>query len=211
MYGKRIRRKDSKLIICHIGSGASITAVKNGECVNTSMGFTPNAGLIMGTRCGDIDATIIPYIMNETGLTTKEIDHILNKESGLLAISEGYSDMRDIEENIQKGDNNSTLALNMFVRRVVDYIAKYYFELKGCDAIIFTAGIGENGAYEREKIVEALDFLGVTLNYDLNNKIAGFLEIHEGKITTEDSNIPVYVIPTDEEIMIARDTFDLAQ
>ena len=205
---KVLGKKDTRLIICHIGSGSSISAIKNGECINTSMGFTPNAGLIMGTRSGDIDATIIPYMMNETGLTTKEIDNILNRESGILAISEQYSDMRDIYDQVKLGEEKSTLALNMFVKRIVDYIAKYYFELKGCDAIIFTAGVGENGAYERSKILEKLDFLGVTLDYDFNNQIASYHDIHEGKITTEESTIPVYVIPTDEEIMIARDTFE---
>ena len=205
---KVLGKKDTRLIICHIGSGSSISAIKNGECINTSMGFTPNAGLIMGTRSGDIDATIIPYMMNETGLTTKEIDNILNRESGVLAISEQYSDMRDIYDQVKLGEEKSTLALNMFVKRIVDYIAKYYFELKGCDAIIFTAGVGENGAYERSKILEKLDFLGVTLDYDFNNQIASYHDIHEGKITTEESTIPVYVIPTDEEIMIARDTFE---
>ena len=152
-------KKDTRLIICHIGSGSSISAIKNGTCINTSMGFTPNAGLIMGTRCGDIDASIIPYMINETGLTTKEIDNILNRESGVLAISEQYSDMRDIYDQVKLGEEKSTLALNMFVKRIVDYIAKYYFELKGCDAIIFTAGVGENGAFERSKVVEKLDFL----------------------------------------------------
>lgn len=202
---------NSKLIICHIGSGASISAVKNGVCINTSMGFTPNAGLIMGTRCGDIDASIIPYMMKQKNITPEEMDNIINKESGVLAISEQYSDMRDIYDNVKLGEEKSTLALNMFVRRIVDYIAKYYFELKGCDAIIFTAGVGENGAFERKKIVEQLEFLGVHLNEPFNEKIASYHEIHEGKITTDDSTIPVYVVPTDEEIMIARDTFDYAK
>ncbi len=202
-----LNRKDLKLIICHIGSGASITATKDGKCVNTSMGFTPNAGLIMGTRCGDIDATIIPYIMEKTGMTTEEINTVLNKESGVKAISEGFSDMRDIYDRVKLGEEKCTLALDMFVKRIVDYIAKYYFELEGCDAIIFTAGVGENGAYERRKIVEKLKFLGVELDYDFNEKIASYHDIHEGKITTENSTIPVYVIPTNEEVMIARDTY----
>lgn len=204
-------RKDTKLIICHIGSGASISAVKNGLCVDTSMGFTPNAGLIMGTRSGDIDAMIIPYMMKTAGMTLEEIDKSLNKESGVLAISEEYSDMRDIEDKVKLGDEKSALALKMFVRRIVDYIAKYYFELKGCDAIVFTAGVGENGAYERKLILEQLDFLGVKINNDINEQIASYLNIHEGKITTEDSSIDAYVIPTDEEIMIARDTYDFTK
>lgn len=202
-------KKDTKLIICHIGSGASISAIKNGKCINTSMGFTPNAGLIMGTRCGDIDASIIPYMMNNANLNPSEIDNIMNKESGVLAISEQYSDMRDIYDNVKLGEEKSVLALNMFVKRIVDYIAKYYFELEGCDAIIFTAGVGENGAYERKKVVEKLTFLGVKLNYDFNEQIASYHDIHEGKITTDDSSIAVYVVPTDEEIMIAKDTLEL--
>lgn len=202
-------KKDTKLIICHIGSGASISAIKNGQCINTSMGFTPNAGLIMGTRCGDIDASILPYMMKNANMSPDEIDNILNKESGVLAISEKYSDMRDIYDNVKLGEEKSVLALNMFVKRIVDYIAKYYFELEGCDAIIFTAGVGENGAFERKKVVEKLKFLGVTLDYDFNEQIASYHDIHEGKITTENSSIPVYVVPTDEEIMIARDTAKL--
>lgn len=206
---KMLNRDDLKLIICHIGSGASISAIKNGKCINTSMGFTPNAGLIMGTRCGDIDCTILPYIMEKTGLTTEEINHVLNKESGVYALSEGYSDMRDIYDRVKLGEEKCTLALNMFVKRIVDYIAKYYFELEGCDAIIFTAGVGENGAFERRKIVEKLEFLGVKLDREFNEKIASYHDIHEGKITTDESTIPVYVIPTDEEVMIARDTYEL--
>lgn len=206
---KMLNRNDLKLIVCHIGSGASISAIKNGKCINTSMGFTPNAGLIMGTRCGDIDCTILPYIMEKTGLTSEKINHILNKESGVYAISEGFSDMRDIYDRVKLGEEKCTLALNMFVKRIVDYIAKYYFELEGCDAIIFTAGVGENGALERRKIVEKLEFLGVKLDREFNEKIASYHDIHEGKITTSDSTIPVYVIPTDEEVMIARDTYEL--
>ncbi len=203
---KEILEKDGKLIICHIGSGASISAVKNGVCVNTSMGFTPNAGLIMGTRCGDIDATILGYMEEKAHLSAKEIDTALNKESGLLAIS-GYSDMRDIEAAIASGNEDALLAMEMFVKRIVDYIAKYYFELEGCDAIVFTAGIGENGPEERERIMKKLAFLGVKIDSEANNNIAGFKEMQEGKITAEDSLIPAYVIPTDEEVMIARDTY----
>lgn len=208
---KMLGRDDLKLIICHIGSGASITAVKNGKSLDTSMGFTPNAGLIMGTRCGDVDVTAITYIMEKTGLKPSEMDTILNKQSGVYAISEGYSDMRDIYDRVKENEEKSVLALNMFVKRIVDYIAKYYFELEGCDAIVFTAGVGENGAYERSKIVEKLEFLGVKLDREFNEKIASYHEIHEGKITLDDSTIPVYVIPTNEEVMIARDTYELTE
>ena len=195
-------KEDTKLITCHIGNGASISAIKNGKCINTSMGFTPNAGLIMGTRCGDIDATIIPYIMEKTGMTPKEIDNALNKQSGLLGISGVSSDARDIEAGIKDNNKRCILARNMYVKRVVEYIAKYYVELGGCDAIIFTAGVGENSISIREKIIEGLLPLGVELDKEANN-VRG----KEALITSKDSSIPVFIIPTDEEVMIARDTY----
>ena len=195
-------KEDTKLITCHIGNGASISAIKNGKCINTSMGLTPNAGLIMGTRCGDIDATIIPYIMEKTGMTPKEIDNALNKQSGLLGISGVSSDARDIEAGIKDNTKRCILARNMYVKRVVEYIAKYYVELGGCDAIIFTAGVGENSISIREKIIEGLLPLGVELDKEANN-VRG----KEALITSKDSSIPVFIIPTDEEVMIARDTY----
>ena len=205
---KKLGRDDLKLIICHVGSGCSISAVKDGKCVNTSMGFTPTGGLIMGTRCGDIDPSIIPYIMEKTGITPEELNHVLNKESGVLALSEKYSDMRDIYDNVKLGDPVCTLTLTMFIKRIVNFIAQYYFELEGCDAIVFTAGVLENGALERRWIVDRLKFLGVELDNEVNESIASYHEKHEGVITTKDSKIPVYVVPTDEELMIARDTFN---
>lgn len=205
---KKLGRDDLKLIICHVGSGCSISAVKDNKCVNTSMGFTPTGGLIMGTRCGDIDPSIIPYIMKKTGITPEELNHVLNKESGVLALSEKYSDMRDIYDNVKLGDPVCTLTLTMFIKRIVNFIAQYYFELEGCDAIVFTAGVLENGALERRWIVDRLKFLGVELDNEVNESIASYHEKHEGVITTKDSKIPVYVVPTDEEIMIARDTFN---
>lgn len=199
-------RDDTKLITCHIGNGASISAVVNGICVNTSMGLTPNAGLIMGTRCGDIDATIVPYIMEKAKLTPKEMDTIMNKESGLLGISGVSSDSRDIETGIKEGNRRCELAQKMYVRRIIDYIAKYYVEMGGCDGIIFTAGVGENSVPVRKQVVEGLKVLGITLDEEKNN-IRGALQ----KISTNESAIPVYVIPTDEELMIARDTFALTR
>ena len=196
-------RNDTKLITCHIGNGASISAVKNGKCINTSMGLTPNAGLIMGSRCGDIDATIVPYIMDKAGLSTKEIDNIMNKQSGLLGISGVSSDSRDIEQGIEDGNERCILAHKMFVRRIIDYIAKYYVELGGCDAIIFTAGIGEKSKDTRKDIMNGLSVLGVKVD-DENNSLRG----KEVRVSSEDSKIPCYVIPTDEEVMIARDTYD---
>ena len=199
-------RDDTKLITCHIGNGASISAVENGICINTSMGLTPNAGLIMGTRCGDIDATIVPYIMEKAKLTPKEMDTIMNKESGLLGISGVSSDSRDIETGIKEGNRRCELAQKMYVRRIIDYIAKYYVEMGGCDGIIFTAGVGENSVPVRRQVIEGLEVLGITLDEEKNN-IRGALQ----KISTNESKIPVYVIPTDEELMIARDTFALTR
>ena len=199
-----LKRDDTKIITCHIGNGASVSAVLNGKCVNTSMGLTPNAGLIMGTRCGDIDASIIPYVMEKTNMSPKEIDNAINKESGLLALSRKSSDSRDIEDGIASGDENCILAQKMYVRRIVDYIAKYYVEMKGCDAIVFTAGIGENAIDTRRDILNELDVLGIYLDEEANKS-----RRKECMISTKDSKIECWVIPTDEELMIARDTMNL--
>lgn len=199
-------RTDTKLITCHIGNGASISAVVNGKCINTSMGLTPNAGLIMGTRCGDIDASIIPYVMEKTKMSPKGIDNVINKESGLLAISKKSSDSRDIEDGIKAGDENCVLAQKMYVRRIVDYIAKYYVEMKGCDAIVFTAGIGEKSIDTRRDVINELAVLGIKLDEEANN-----VRSEERLISTKDSSIACYIIPTDEELMIARDTFRLVK
>ena len=197
-------RTDTKLITCHIGSGASISAVVNGKCFDTSMGLTPNAGLVMGTRCGDIDATILPYMIRK-GFSVDELDTIMNKKSGFLGISGKYSDARDILSGCSNGEERSILARDMFVNRVVDYIAKYYFSMGGCDMIIFTAGMGEKSRPFRAEIMKRLSVIGIYLDEDANEKCFGT----EAKISTEDSKIPCYVIPTDEEVMIARDAFNL--
>ena len=198
--------EDARFITCHIGNGASISAVKSGKCVETSMGLTPNAGLMMGTRCGDIDATILPYIMEETGMSAKEMDTALNKQSGLLGISGVSSDSRDIEDGINNGDERCILAQKMYVKRIVDFIAKYYVELGGCDAIIFTAGVGENSISTRMEVMEKLACLGVKPDEERNN-VRG----KEALISADNSKIPVYVIPTNEELMIATDTYNLAK
>ena len=208
---KKLGRDDLKLIICHVGSGCSVSAVKNGKCVNTSMGFTPTGGLVMGTRCGDIDPSILPFVMEQLNISPQEMNHILNKESGVLALSGQYSDMRDIYDKVKEGDPTCTLTLTIFIKRIVNYIAQYYFELEGCDAIVFTAGVLENGAFERSWIVDRLQFLGVELDREFNEKIASYHDIHEGRITTDNSTIPVYVVPTDEEVMIARDTYQYVE
>ena len=199
-------REDTKLITCHIGNGASISAVINGKCLNTSMGLTPNAGLIMGTRCGDIDASIIPYIMDKTGLSTKEIDNAINKQSGLLALSGKSSDSRDIEDGIVAGDENCILAQKIYVRRIVDYIAKYYVEMNGCDAIVFTAGIGEKSIVTRKDIINELSSLGIYLDEEANN-----VRSEERLISTKDSKVECWIVPTDEELMISKDTYELAK
>ena len=199
-----LQKDDLKLITCHIGNGASISAIKNGKCINTSMGFTPNAGLMMGTRCGDIDPSIVTYIMKETNITPQTMDDILNKESGLLGVSGISSDSRDIENGIEDCDERCTLAQNIYNNRVVDYIAKYYVELGGADAIIFTAGIGENAPDFRKAVIDKLNVLGIKLDEE-KNKIRG----KETLISSNDSTIKVYVIPTNEELMIAEDTYSL--
>ena len=197
-------RNDTKLITCHIGNGSSISAVKDGKCVDTSMGLTPNAGLIMGSRCGDMDATVVTYAMEKTGMTPKEMDIVLNKQSGLLGISGVSSDSRDIEEGIKNGNERCILAQEMYVKRIVEYIAKYYVLLGGCDAIVFTAGVGENSISTRKEILNKLAVLGIKVDEEANN-VRG----EERKITTDDSAVPAYIIPTNEELMIAKDTYSL--
>ena len=197
-------KDDVRLISCHIGNGGSITAVKDGKCVDTSMGFTPLAGIMMGTRSGDIDPSIIPYVMEQEGKNASEIIDDLNKRSGLFGMSEYSSDMRDILERCNSQDEKAIIARDKYVRRIVDYIAQYYVLLGGADVIVFTAGVGENSIPVRRQICEELSCLGVKIDLDLNNKSGELV-----KISTDDSKILVYVIPTNEELMIARDTLHL--
>lgn len=197
-------RTDTKVIVCHLGNGGSISAVLNGKCIDTSMGFTPNAGVIMGSRCGDIDASILPYVMNITGMTPSEMDTAINKKSGLLGVSGVSSDARDVEQEANNGNKRCILAEKMYNRRVIEYIAKYYVLLGGADAICFTAGLGENAINTRKEIMEGLRVLGVKVDEEANN-VRGV----ERLITTKDSSIPCYLIPTNEEVMIARDTYNL--
>ncbi len=194
----------ANVITCHLGNGGSISAIKEGKCFNTSMGFSPNAGLIMGTRSGDIDATFIPYIMEKENKSLDEIMNILTKQSGFVGISKKSSDARDIEEGIENNDELCILANNLYVDRVVDYIAKYYVHLGRVDGICFTAGLGENSKLVRKMVLEKLKCLGIELDETNNNTRSEFI-----KITTDNSKIPCYVIPTDEELMIARDTYNI--
>ena len=206
---KMLGRDDVNLIICHVGSGASISCIKDGKCFDTTMGLTPLDGLMMGTRCGSIDPSIIEYVCKESGKDVSEITNDLNKKSGLYGIC-GFNDNRDVEKAIANGDERAKLALDMYIDIINRYIAEYYIELDGkVDAIVMTAGVLENGSETREAILTKLKPLGIEVNKEVNDKIAGFKELHEGCITTENSSIPVYVIPTNEEIMIIRDTYKI--
>lgn len=204
---KKLGKENINLIICHVGSGASITAIKDSKSYDTTMGLTPLDGLMMGTRSGSVDPSIIKYMVEEANMTYDEVDTALNKSSGLLGIC-GSNDNRDVEQAIRNGNEDARLALDMYVDRIVRYIAEYYLELGGnVDAIVFTAGVLENGAETRASILNALAPIGIKLNEEVNDAIAGFKEITAGIITAEDSTIPVYVEPTNEEVMIARDAF----
>lgn len=204
---KKLGKENINLIICHVGSGASITAVKDGKSYDTTMGLTPLDGLMMGTRSGSIDPSIIKYMIDEAGMAYDQVDDALNKKSGLLGVC-GFNDNRDVEKAISQGDEDARLALDMYVDRIDRYIAEYYLELGGkVDAIVFTAGVLENGAETRESIIEGLTPLGIKLNKEVNDAIASFKEITSGIITTEDSTVPVYVEPTNEEVMIIRDAY----
>ncbi|MEK4404129.1 acetate kinase [Sporosarcina sp. FSL K6-6792] len=198
--------EDTRLISCHLGNGASIAAVEGGKSLDTSMGFTPLAGVTMGTRSGNIDPALIPYIMEQTGKTVEEVLDVLNKQSGMLAISGFSSDLRDIEIEASKGNTRAQLALDVFADRIHKYIGSYAARMGGVDAIIFTAGIGENSDVIRKKVLEGLEFMGVYVDPDLNT-IRG-KEVH---ISFPYSPVKVLVIPTNEEVMIARDTMRVAK
>ena len=202
MLGKNL--EDLKIITCHLGNGASLAAVKNGKCVDTSTGLTPLEGLVMGTRSGDIDPAIINFISQKEGLSVAEIDNILNKKSGVFGISGVSSDFRDLETAQKEGNKRADLALKVFAQRVKKYIGAYLAELNGADAIVFTAGVGENDIAMREMILDNMDFLGIKLCKNRND-VRG----KETVISTDDSKIKVLLIPTNEELMIARDTRDL--
>lgn len=201
---KMLGKREYRLISCHIGNGGSITAIKDGKCVDTTMGFTPLSGIMMGTRSGDIDPSIITYVMEKEGKNASEVIDSLNKTSGLLGLSEISSDMRDILQKCDEGDEKAILARDKYVRRVVDYIAQYYVLLGGADLIVFTAGVGENSIPFRRLVCEKLACLGIKIDLDKNNVMGEMT-----KISTDDSKVDVYIIPTDEELMIARDTLNL--
>ncbi|MCD7839103.1 MAG: acetate kinase [Erysipelotrichaceae bacterium] len=192
----------SKIIVAHLGAGGSLTAVKDGKSINTSMGFTPLAGIMMGTRSGDIDASVIDYLIKEVGIDGNEVINMLNKESGLLGVSGVSSDFRDVCAAADEGNERAKLAIDIFFRRVIAYIGRYFIALGGCDAIAFTAGIGENSAFARKEIINLIsEALGVVIDDDANENGKG-----ERLITKPESKIKVFVVPTNEELMIARDT-----
>jgi len=192
---------DLKIITCHLGNGSSVAAIKNGQCIDTSMGFTPLEGLVMGTRCGNIDPAIIPFLMKKEHMTMEEIDTYINKKSGVLGISGVSSDFRDIEKAAEGGNERAQLALNMFTYEVVKYIGSYAAAMNGVDAIVFTAGVGENAISMREMITADVEYLGTKIDNNKNN-VRG----KERQISVDGSNVKVFVIPTNEELVIARDT-----
>lgn len=205
---EKLGRESINLIICHIGSGASIAAIKDGKCYDTTMGLTPLDGLMMGTRSGAIDPSILEYVCKESGMSISEVTNDLNKKSGFLGIT-GVSDCRDVEAKVEAGDELATLAYDMYNDRIAKYIVDYYIELDGkVDDIVFTAGVGENGKEVREAVVNKLSPLGIKLDKEKNDCIASFLKVSEGVISTDDSKVEVIVLPTDEEIMIVKDTYD---
>ncbi|MGC2873017.1 acetate/propionate family kinase [Ihubacter sp. mB4P-1] len=197
---------DLKLITCHLGNGASVSAIKHGRCIDTSMGFTPLEGLVMGTRCGDIDPAIVTYIREKENLPQGKANEILNKQSGVLGISGVSSDFRDLEEAVAEGNERAALALKIFAKKVRFYIGAYIAEMNGVDAIIFTAGVGENDVNMRELICTDLGNLGIKLDI-IKNKVRG----KETIVSTEDSKVKLLLIPTNEELMIARDTYSIVK
>ncbi len=200
--------KVPNLIICHIGSGGSVTAVKEGKCIDTSMGFTPNAGIMMGTRSGDIDYSLIKYVMEHEGKDIAWIDQKLNFESGLQGIA-GMSDLRDIDAAYEAHEDRVVLAIDMYTNKIVDYIARFYMKLGGkVDAICFTAGGGENDPIIRQEVLKKLSAIGIVLDEEKNNATVVRKGV-EGVITAPNSSIPAYVLGTNEELMIARDTYEI--
>ena len=207
-----LNKNDVNLIVCHIGSGASISCVKDGKCIDTTMGLTPLDGLIMGTRSGNIDSSIIEYISKERNLSIDEIISILNKKSGLIGIA-GKNDFRDLENLANSGNDRAKLAIKMLKNSIIKYIAQYYFELNGnLDALIFTAGIGENAINLRADLVNSLsNVMGIKLNKELNDNISRYKTNQSGTISTDDSKTKVLVLPTNEEYMILKDTYKLSK
>lgn len=197
-------KEELNIVSCHLGNGSSLAAIACGKCFDTSMGLTPLEGLMMGTRCGNIDPTVDSFLQQNENLSSAELNTLLNKKSGALGVSGVSSDFRDLEEAAAEGNDRARLALDMFVIRVKRFLGAYIAELKGCDAVIFTGGIGENSATMRADICKDLEHIGIKIDPERNN-VRG----KEALISSDDSKIKVYVIPTDEEVMIARDTMEI--
>lgn len=204
LMGKDVHKLN--MITCHLGNGASITAIEKGYVVNTSMGFSPLGGIMMGTRSGDIDPTVVFYMMRKLGYTPDQMENTLNKESGMLGVSGLSSDARDIQTAVNAGNERAILTVNLYANRAINTIGGYYMQLGHVDALIFTAGLGENDWHMRERILKRLEEgMHLSIDYDLNMQTRG----EECRISKDDSAVEVWVIPTDEELMIARDTYEL--
>jgi acetate kinase len=199
--------KDQKIITCHLGSGASIAAVENGKSVDTSMGFTPVEGLMMGSRTGDLDLGVFMYIAEKEGYDLKQMNTLVNKKSGLIGITGDKQDMRDVNAGREAGDERATYAFNMFKHRVKKYIGAYAAVMNGVDIIVMTGGIGENAWFMRGPILQDMEYLGVKIDMDVNKGLMGEARV----ISTPDSKVTVVVFPTDEEYMIAKDTYDIVK
>ena len=202
-----VKMEDKKIITCHIGNGGSVAAVENGKCVDTSMGLTPLEGLMMGTRSGDIDGGAITFLEKKLGLDADGMSNLLNKKSGVLGITGISSDMREIDDAIEKGDERAKLALDMYNYRIKKYVGAYTAAMGGCDIIVFTAGVGENQYQMREAVCKDMEYMGLKLDVEKNKTVRG----EEAVISTPDSKVTVCVIPTDEELMIATDTMNLLE
>ncbi|NMB10252.1 MAG: acetate kinase [Tissierellia bacterium] len=200
-----IEKDDLNVITVHLGNGSSLAAVKNGKCIDTTMGLTPLEGLIMGTRSGDLDPTVLTFLMEEENMTPQEMNQMLNKESGVYGVSEQSSDFRDLEDAAIAGDERAKLTLDMFVNRVRRFLGGYMLELGRVDAISFAGGIGENSDIMRADILEGLEEYGIILDKERNNTRS------ESLISTDDSKVKVFIVETDEELMIARDTYELVK
>ncbi|MDD3055093.1 MAG: acetate kinase [Aliarcobacter sp.] len=204
---KILNKKDSKIIVCHLGNGSSICAVRDGKSISTSMGLTPLEGLIMGTRCGDIDAGVIPYLMEKKNLTSNQILDYLNKKSGILGISGISSDLREVIKASKDGDIRSKITIEMLCNRIKKYLCSYAGLMGGVDAICFTAGIGENSDLIREKVCHGLEFMGIELDTEKNR----VRELGNREISKKDSKTKIFIIPTNEELVIAKDTYNLVK
>ena len=204
---KILNKKDSKIIVCHLGNGSSVCAVRDGKSISTSMGLTPLEGLIMGTRAGDIDAGVIPYLMEKKNLTSNQILDYLNKKSGILGVSGISSDLREVIKASKDGDMRSKITIEMLCNRIKKYLCSYAGLMGGVDAICFTAGIGENSDLIREKVCHGLEFMGIELDTE-RNKVR---ELGNREISKKDSRTKIYIIPTNEELVIAKDTYNLVK